>query len=64
MLDCRVGEESRVWFGVDDWMGMGPLPVLFPRVFTMVSNKKSSIRLLGNRVVQGVSFRRPRQTKE
>lgn len=34
-----VGEGSRVQFWLDDWMGMGSLSVLFPRVFRVASNK-------------------------
>lgn len=38
-----VREERRVLFWVDDCSGIGPLCVLFPRVFRVVSNKKSSV---------------------
>lgn len=40
----RVGEESRVWFRVDNWMGLDPMSMLFPRVFRVMSNKKSFVK--------------------
>lgn len=50
----------RFWF--DDWMGVGPLSILFPRVFRIPSNKESSIRdhcvWHGDEVSWEVSLRR------
>lgn len=40
----KLCESDRVRFWFDDWMGMGLLHVLFPRVFRIASNKESSVR--------------------
>lgn len=37
-----VGEGREVSFRFHDWVGAGPLRVLFPRVFSVVSSRKSS----------------------
>lgn len=38
-----VGNGRRVRFLLDDWAGVGPLTLLYPRVFRVVSNKEASI---------------------
>lgn len=43
-VDFRVGNGSRVQFWVDDWMVVGLLSVLFPRIFRLVLNKESVVK--------------------
>ena len=39
-----MGEEVRVHLWYDDWVGVGPLRLLFPRIFRVVSNKEASVK--------------------
>ena len=41
-----VGKGERVRFWFDDWVGVGPLQFLYPRVFRVVSNKECSVKEL------------------
>lgn len=54
------GDGVRFWY--DDWMAVGPLCLLFPKVFRVVSSKESSVKkwyvLDGNVVSWDVSVRR------
>lgn len=58
----ELGREVKFFFWVDDWLGVGLLFQLFPRIFKVMSNKKSSIKdcYEGGRgfVSWEVSFRR------
>lgn len=38
-----VGEGGRLRFCFDDWVGVGPLIILYPRVFWLVDNKEASV---------------------
>ena len=39
----KVGVGSRVRFWVDEWVGVGTLCVLFPRLFHLASNNLSRV---------------------
>lgn len=58
----KVREATCVRFWVNDWLGMGPLSGLFPRLFRMVFDKNSLVKVCyipnGSRVSCDVSFRR------
>lgn len=43
-LGFIVGEGDRVRFGHDDWAGVGPLRLLFPRVFTVCPTKMLQLK--------------------
>ena len=60
-----VGKGERVRFWFDDWVGVGPLQFLYPRVFRVVSNKECSVKELkecyvwvGNMMSWDISVRR------
>lgn len=38
-----VAEGRNVSFWLDDWVGVGPIYVLFSRIFRVVANKESSV---------------------
>ena len=38
-----IGDGTCVRFWLDDWVGMGPLSELFPRIFRLVVNKESCV---------------------
>ena len=40
----KVDQGDRVPFCFNDWLGVGPLRILFPTVFRIASNKESSIK--------------------
>lgn len=61
-MGVGVGDGSRVLFWEDGRMCVGSLLILFPRVFTVVSNKEAFVKeyyvMEGTRVVWSVSCRR------
>lgn len=42
----KVGVGSRVYFGVDDWLGVAPLSQSFPRLSRVVVNKLHSVKIV------------------
>lgn len=55
-LGFKVGEASSVWFWFDDWVGEGPLCLLYPRVFRVASNKECSVKEFYNWEGERVSW--------
>ena len=57
-----VGDGQAVRFWLDDWVGIGSLYGLFPRLFRLAVNKESSVsdcfEVRNECLVWGVSFRR------
>lgn len=57
-----VGQGRRARFWLDNWIGLGPFCVLYPRVFRVVTNKDSFVRdcyvWRGHEVVWTLAFRR------
>lgn len=43
-VDFKVGLGSRVWFWVDDWLGVGPLFLSFPRLFRVVVKRGALVK--------------------
>ena len=67
-LGFMVGEWVSVCFLFDDCMGVGPLHLLFPRMFRVASNKETSVKecyvWVGNVVSWNISIRRPLHQSE
>lgn len=61
-MGFRVGEGRRVRFLYDDWAGVSPLHLVYPRVSRVVFNKESPVSdcfvWRGNETSWSLSFRR------
>lgn len=44
-----IGDQSDVLFWEDDWWGVGPLKVIFPRLFIPSAQNRASISNMGSR---------------